>query len=931
MDKKLKRRRVLLISFIIGLLLQLVNGGILSSAKSNSNASSLSLPATPEEVINLINKDMERFYGLPNYYPMRSEKYGNLRKDLLQKALNSKEAVKNFEVVYGTSHGEPLKHSTPPNMYPYSGYTKNGDFVSTEGVPWYANWSGTQIQNFNMIEHPWKKPILKNQGVSMNDFDYFIDEEGKIPYLANAGGTFEALIIQGLNYRYGGKKYSEFMYNNQNAEYKDRTVYTTGSSPKSGKRWIEYVHVIQPPTFLSWGSGRIYIDNGRDKITYLGIPIAPFITQVDDLSAYFRQMPSGGVAGEAVEVTVNLISTFKEEKVTDFVWEIKDSSGKKIAANISGASKAMYGSLKMKPNENTLMTARFTMPDENVTLNFKLNSKRNPEESIYDNNTLNLLIKPVKPMPAVVGEYDLDYNVLSRNFRHDVADGEKNTATLAPLPSSDYHWTGNATGGLDVTKSGDFLNNFAVHNNDPVNEAGLEFTRTPYITASIHREDFGDDPLNNKWLDILSAASPRLKTGYVPYRGMVSRDYVYEDEDCEDVSDGKGGTREVCKTTRIPGTATAPFSSGQDTIQSKVFIYNGKEKVIPNAEFKNEINKNEVDSPVKELFWQNEEYPFDVIRWMARQDTNNKLYDWTQVNGQYERTFTQQASGSLLWKKPLDMTQAYRQGREAAKKTTNNKSKYNRAVFATDRQLQNYDYPIKSGYYFNPTGEYTFTLKTVMYKPTDADTQDHKDLVNAVIDSFRYESNLVYINSKRESVDLQNNPLPRIGNMIIPKPAELSRKEPTGVDGKKLLTVLDREADDSRYTKKVVELYHSPDQEKLDTTHKFWKLGMEGYSESNSKSSFDKYKYREFVKPEQHMYQITETTTVTIQVNPENQPVYTDARMADGAYYVKAWIKDVELPESKHAFSKAGKLVGIKPLDEIKITVRGSMYDDLNN
>ncbi|MFP4978392.1 hypothetical protein ACE6ED_23495 [Paenibacillus sp. CN-4] len=920
MNKATVQKKSVLIALLVILLFQLSSGLSSSAGSGAKSTTSFVSPKTPEQVHDFINSDMKKYYGKSDYFPASTE-YGPLRKDLLQKALNSNDKIRNFEMVYGSDHGKPLPYSKPPMMLPFSGFTLNGDPVSAEGVPWYAGWSGIQIQNMNMIRYPWKnsKTGIKEKGT----FDLFTDTTGN-PYLANANGTFEALIIQGLNERYAGRKYSEFIYHNFNEEYKNRVVYEPGSSPKSGNRWIDYVHVIQPPTFLSWGSGRIYIDHGKDGVTYLGIPIAPFITQVDDLSAYFRQMPSGGVEGESVEVTVNLISTFKEEKETDFVWEIRDSNGKTIAANISGAGKTTYGNLKLKPNENTLMQARFVMPDGDVHLRFKLNTKNNPQESNYDNNTLNLTIKPVKPMPGIVGRYDLDYNILSRDFKHDIAGGAANTATLLE-PASNFKWDGNATGKLNVTNTSDFLNKFKVERNDPINAPGLSFTRTPYITATIKREDFGDDPLNNRWLDIASAASPRTKSGSVPYSGQVKRDYIIFQRECDN------STPQNCKTREIPGTATAPFSSGQDTIQSKVFIYNGKEKVIPDAEFKNEINKNEVDSPVKELFWQNEEYPFDVIRWMARQDTNNKLYDWTQVNGQYERTFTQQASGNLLWKKPLDMTQAYRQGREAAKKTTNNKSKYNRAVFATDRQLQNYDYPIKSGYYFNPTGEYTFTLKTVMYKPTDADTQDHKDLVNAVIDSFRYESNLVYINSKRESVDLQNNPLPRIGNMIIPKPAELSRKEPTGVDGKKLLTVLDREADDSRYTKKVVELYHSPDQEKLDTTHKFWKLGMEGYSESNSKSSFDKYKYREFVKPEQHMYQITETTTVTIQVNPENQPVYTDARMADGAYYVKAWIKDVELPESKHAFSKAGKLVGIKPLDEIKITVRGSMYDDLNN
>ncbi len=31
------------------------------------------------------------------------------------------------------------------------------------------------------------------------------------------------------------------------------------------------------------------------------------------------------------------------------------------------------------------------------------------------------------------------------------------------------------------------------------------------------------------------------------------------------------------------------------------------------------------------------------------------------------------------------------------------------------------------------------------------------------------------------------------------------------------------------------------------------------------------------------------------------------------------------------AYRTLGKLVGIKPLDEIRVSVKGTMYDDLNN
>ncbi|MFD1775286.1 Mbeg1-like protein [Paenibacillus rhizophilus] len=247
------------------------------------------------------------------------------------------------------------------------------------------------------------------------------------------------------------------------------------------------------------------------------------------------------------------------------------------------------------------------------------------------------------------------------------------------------------------------------------------------------------------------------------------------------------------------------------------------------------------------------------------------------------------------------------------------------------------------GIYIDTTSkEYTgfshhsmFSLKAAdnqeQFQPTDADTKDHQDLVDAVMDSFRYETDLVYINNKKISVNLRNEPLNRQGNTIVSKPAVLSVNDDKGVNAVPLLTVVDRGADDSRYKKKVEEIYHSQDKDNTDSTHPYWKNILEGYTQSSTLGSFDNYKYREFVKTGQHMYKITEKTTVSIIVNKDNVPLYTDARMSDGKYYVKAWIADVELEDSSNAYNKLGKLVGVKPLDEIEVTVKGSMYDDLNN
>ena len=41
------------------------------------------------------------------------------------------------------------------------------------------------------------------------------------------------------------------------------------------------------------------------------------------------------------------------------------------------------------------------------------------------------------------------------------------------------------------------------------------------------------------------------------------------------------------------------------------------------------------------------------------------------------------------------------------------KSEYDRAVLHPDKGVKSVDYPIKSGYYFNSTGTYTFDVETV--------------------------------------------------------------------------------------------------------------------------------------------------------------------------------------------------------------------------
>jgi len=57
--------------------------------------------------------------------------------------------------------------------------------------------------------------------------------------------------------------------------------------------------------------------------------------------------------------------------------------------------------------------------------------------------------------------------------------------------------------------------------------------------------------------------------------------------------------------------------------------------------------------------------------------------------------------------------------------------------------------------------------------------------------------------------------------------------------------------------------------------------------------------------------------------------------MPDGEYYIRVWMADINLASNNfaninNAYNSLGTLKGIVLLDEINITVKGSMHDDTN-
>ena len=192
----------------------------------------------------------------------------------------------------------------------------------------------------------------------------------------------------------------------------------------------------------------------------------------------------------------------------------------------------------------------------------------------------------------------------------------------------------------------------------------------------------------------------------------------------------------------------------------------GYTTTITAKRFNNSITDNYLQTTNKEMYWTSEPYYLNVIRWMYHMDKDNNLYNPTAVDGQYKRPFTQQCSANIEWGIKDSMEQKYK----TSKRNSEN------AVFATDKAFSHIAYPIRSGFYFNPCGEYEFTVETVTYKTTRADTKDHKDLVDALMNSFRYETDMMFIDKNKNAVNLQNELLPRSGNSYARKSASLTAR-----------------------------------------------------------------------------------------------------------------------------------------------------------
>lgn len=700
-----------------------------------------------------------------------------------------------------------------------------------------------------------------------------------------------------------------------------------GVPEKLKNNFEDFLYIIQPPTEHAWGLGiAFYYWNGYNNLNYKSFLIKPFDMVADDLDVGFYTIPGSVTEGSKVLVAVKVKSHFDIDlENVSFKWNIttKDSDDKDVPLD-AGKYELQFADSSNNNNQSGtvnisaehkegLFYAQFKMPDRDVYIEFVINEDgKNPVESNMENNTVSTVVKAEKPINMGVKKYDLPYYALSREISYPLAD--QNIVVNLKKPGSGW-WSGNAkVDAFNVGIDTKFLHNYQVGSPVLKDEEDDVIISLPNVIAKIQRSDFGDDPENKKWLagnnstDILTAA---LKTFYDVF---VLKEYKYETkcnrhEDCE--AEGCSGYVKETGYARGSRSGTAP-------IEVNTYVYNGK-KDLNKKQYENKIVNNYDKDFKARILWTNSPIKFNVIRYMCDLDVNGNAINWRAVPGKYEREFVQQCSADIDWNIARSMQQDYEQARKAAREGKQDKSFYNKAVFATDKNLQRYDYPIKSGYYFNPTGTYTFEITTVTYKNNQNDTEEHKKLVNALVNSFRYESNLIYVDDNGNPVNIANGSYKTLGVLTAAKN--------TGIGGKKLISV------NRDYKKVTDEIYYDSkrtEDENKNGSHDFWKMSMEGYSLSGSLDSYNKYKYREYVAGGK-VFKITETTKVTFIINEGNAKFYTHPKMPDGEYYITVRLSDIDLSKmSGMDYSSIKDVLKGVILDRIKVNVKGSIYGDIS-
>jgi len=174
-----------------------------------------------------------------------------------------------YVLTWGDPHNEPGE-SDRDGQPRYLGYTYWNEDFTNPAFPHDA-WAGGKLEDRNWIEEPW----YYAPGQQPNDYD------GKAEYR-------EAVAL-GLKLYYGD------------------VVYGPKLRPEFWGSLEKYVHVLAPPSYYTWGMGRMWHRLADGSVWYLSVPIAPTGMLLDaDLAVRIEPAEVTARPGDEVTFTAYL-------------------------------------------------------------------------------------------------------------------------------------------------------------------------------------------------------------------------------------------------------------------------------------------------------------------------------------------------------------------------------------------------------------------------------------------------------------------------------------------------------------------------------------------------------------------------------------------------------------------------------------------------
>ncbi len=675
--------------------------------------------------------------------------------------------------------------------------------------------------------------------------------------------------------------------------------------------------------------------------------------EANNLEKGTKSLPDLTSGINSVQWLQNLTGSGKEDKEYRMAARKIDTRG--TGANtkyikLEEKSSKRYYVFKWKVNENA--------PEIRLSAKINQNGDSAISESDIKNNSD---VAPIyKAEKKIITDKYLDYDVYSKEFEAEINGGNILEAAITEPEPKGYEfrsvWNGNTTGELLWRLSDVFGlvkgSNLQDINNQYgyIDEANNSIVRSPVVRWLTGRESFGYSLGAGKYSGNSNYSAMGIqysgtqqdngkapKLGFtVDTWGRVSRSattsyytgkrYHSHSSGCYSTPEGEDEVSTlVCgysdgeflgytgATTELVTKDADFIPKASDNILIQAFIYNGatmKERDMS----EDEGVETKTKGIYNKLVWEGDRYPVNVDRYMRKLNVNGDTTGLVATPGFHgkARTFQHLDSAEVTLSKVYTLESNFEEDRQKAYKNPRNykNKKFEKAPFATDTELQKFDYPIKSGYFYMPYAVYEARVRTEKYINGEytGKTSEHERIVDNVKNAFSVQLGIPTVNSSKAVVT--GLPVLKTGSYALISNDELKYDNgPAGIN----------------------EYLYGTEKSLLGKTDSLFKAILEGWSFSGTEDSWgdtedtDARKYREYIKSA-NIHKVIEETTITFTVNPEQLRYYININAKNNDYKI-----NVSLGTFSNGRSKPLTAKGPDSLDAITFSVRGSRLDDLDN